>query len=372
MKPKLHSYIGCILGCAIGDAVGAIIERESRSNALMFVKQVVTPKEWGLISPTCRGREWTFGQYTDDTQLSRELMISIVENGGFDPEDYANRIRMIFSEGRIVGGGQATAQAATALAQGAHWKDSGTPPPRAGNGGPMRAAPIGLLHWNDSEALLRDAWDQAYITHQAEVSCATAVAMAMATAMSLTASRETSHPGEYGWWMWLARFVRRANEGVGTEFADDIEELAQRHFKNQEKASEVLQWVLEMDKESTGPANAHWDGISPWARTSTLWALYAFMRSPKDFWKTLSTALLAGGDTDTIAAMACALSGAYNGDSELLQADKGLLALVQDNGEHKTNDLIRLAVDFFETASSQHPEDAVNPVLPVDPRVREL
>jgi ADP-ribosylglycohydrolase len=48
-----------------------------------------------------RGR-YAFGQYSDDSQLARELMQSYAACGRFDPEDYARRVAAIFSEGRIV------------------------------------------------------------------------------------------------------------------------------------------------------------------------------------------------------------------------------------------------------------------------------
>jgi ADP-ribosylglycohydrolase len=366
--PTQDQFTGCLIGCAIGDAVGAVIEGRTRANAVKFVEEIIGSRSWGkLVDQTsARGGYWSFGQYTDDTQLSRELVLSIVENGGFDAESFAGRIANIFNTGQIVGGGRATADAARALTSGAHWTEAGTPPPRAGNGAPMRAAPIGLLHWNDSEAVMRDAWDQSRITHQAEMSCGSSVAIAMATAMSLNASRETSHPGEYGWWKWLAHFVAKAGS---KDFCTDIETLADMHFKDEAKASEILAWILKEDKASSG-ANDHWDGISPWARTSTLWALFAFMRSPKDFWKTLSTALLAGGDTDTIAAMACAMSGAYNGITGI--DDEELTDLLHDKGKGKASDLKEIAVQLHQLATAEHPEDEVNPVMPDDQNVRKI
>ena len=366
-KPNSEQFVGALLGCAIGDAVGCVIEARSRKNAAHFVEEIVSTKNWAGITdlPYARDGNWKFGQYTDDTQLSRELAQSIVENGGFDPESFSGRIANIFMAGDIVGGGRATAEAAKALHLGAHWEDSGTPPPRAGNGGCMRAGPIGLLHWNDADALMRDAWNQAKITHAAEMSCASSVAIAMGVAMSLNASRETSHPGERGWWDWLAHFVEKSGS---LDFAEDIRLLSLKHFKKEEKGSEILKWLLEEDhamQAAITKSGPQWDGISPWSRTSCLWALYAFMRSPKDFWKTLHTSLLAGGDTDTIAAMACTLSGAYNGTDQFKE-EEDLLGALHDNGSWGTSDLQTLAVDLHELATSEHPDDDVAPVLPIN------
>jgi ADP-ribosylglycohydrolase len=48
-------------------------------------------------------------------------------------------------------------------------------------------------------------------------------------------------------------------------------------------------------------------------------ALWCFLASPEDFEQTLFTAVDAGHDADTVAAMACSISGAYHGYSHLPQ-----------------------------------------------------
>jgi poly(ADP-ribose) glycohydrolase ARH3 len=47
--------------------------------------------------------------------------------------------------------------------------------------------------------------------------------------------------------------------------------------------------------------------------TSVLWSLYSFLRTPEDYWETICTAIAVGGDVDTTAAMAGAISGTYLG-----------------------------------------------------------
>ncbi len=48
-------------------------------------------------------------------------------------------------------------------------------------------------------------------------------------------------------------------------------------------------------------------------------ALWCFLASPEDFEQSLFTAVDAGHDADTVAAVACTLSGAYHGYSRLPQ-----------------------------------------------------
>src|SRR4029077_10898933 len=106
------------------------------------------------------------GQYSDDTQLARELARSLVRQRRLDPADYAGRIATLFTQNRVVGGGRATVGAARRIADGVPWDMAGTPAPAAGNGSAMRAAPIGLFFCGDPDGLVRAAHDQGRITHQ--------------------------------------------------------------------------------------------------------------------------------------------------------------------------------------------------------------
>lgn len=301
--PRVGQFVGSLLGCALGDAVGAWAERKPSEVAAQYATEVVRPYQFDEVGHH-HGNS-TFGQYTDDTQLTRELVLSILDEGAFAPEAFARRVASIFADDKVVGAGGATREAALRLNAGVPWEQAGTPLPRAGNGAAMRAAPIGLLHWNDMERLLKDAHDQAVITHQAEMAVAGSTAISVATAMCLNASLDTSGPHERGWWAWMARFVGRESPSFGTsidEMASIIFEGRKKKWKAGEDAERdaVLNWVLKDDDDS-------WDGVSPWARTSVLWSLYCLAAHPKNIWEAIVLAIWPGGDVDTTAAMAGAL-----------------------------------------------------------------
>lgn len=303
-------YKGALLGCALGDAVGAWAEARPSDEARDFAKYFVREFDFSKVEAHHHGMR--FGQYTDDTQLSRELALSIIDEGCFAPEDFADRIARAFSRNEIVGYGGATAAAAIKLIDGVSWEDSGTPPPRAGNGAAMRAGPIGMFYYNDTPALIQAAVNQAIITHKAPMSVAAAVAIALATAMALMSSDETTGPHEPGWWSWLAQHVETNNK----EFADDIRALSKLVWEGRKTA----QWKIADDAEIAAAKafvlegdDTRWDGVSPYARTSTLWSLYCVMASPNDVWKAIEIAIMVGGDSDTIAAMAATVVGANVG-----------------------------------------------------------
>lgn len=173
----------------------------------------------------------------------------------------------------------------------------------------MRAAPIGLFYWNDLSGLLKAARDQAYTTHQSEMSVASAVAVSTATAMCLNASRTTSDPSERGWWAWLVSFL----EPVSASFANDLSRLVdlifgrgKRDAGSDEERDAALRLVLEGD-------DRRWEGVSPWARSSVLWSLYCLSAHPFSYWDAVALAIWPGGDVDTTAAMTGAMVGAHVG-----------------------------------------------------------
>src|SRR4028119_2373516 len=85
--PRLEQFRGCLIGQCLGDAIGCRVEGYSPEVCQNFVRSQVRPKKirdrarFGL----------PFGQYTDDSQLARELLQSYAPCGEFDPTRLALR-----------------------------------------------------------------------------------------------------------------------------------------------------------------------------------------------------------------------------------------------------------------------------------------
>jgi ADP-ribosylglycohydrolase len=75
-----------------------------------------------------------------------------------------------------------------------------------------------------------------------------------------------------------------------------------------------------------------------------LWSLYSFLKSPEDYQGTISTAIAVGGDVDTTAAMAGAVSGAYLG---LGAVPPNLAECLTDQGSWGFDELKRLADECY-------------------------
>jgi ADP-ribosylglycohydrolase len=84
---------------------------------------------------------------------------------------------------------------------------------------------------------------------------------------------------------------------------------------------------------------------------SVLWSLYSFLRSPDDYWQTIRTAIAVGGDVDTTAAMAGAISGAHLG---LTAIPRKLAGQLTDQGSWGFSDLTDLAGKCYDV-QCRHP-----------------
>jgi ADP-ribosylglycohydrolase len=323
VTPDKSRFSGCLIGQCLGDAFGAPVEGMPRVACRHYIDTYMQAwhREDEDVVPIY------IGQYTDDSQLARELMQSYAECGDFDPEDYARRIADIFRENRIVGRGIATDQAAMRLIEGMPWKKSGCPSPSAGNGSAMRAAPVGLLYYDDPERLISAARDQSWITHQDSRCLAGAVAIAGATALTVVSELIDPHAFVSQLAEWTAP--------INAEFAEILQRLPEWITLPADDAVNLIKIEGKPAEYADG-----WPGISPFVVSSVLWSLYSFLRFRDDYWDTIRTAIAVGGDVDTTAAMAGAISGAYLG---LDAIPDHLARYVHDNHTWGYAELIALA-----------------------------
>lgn len=298
MKPSILQFEGCLIGQCLGDALGFPVEGQPyeicQTYVLMYIRNTLE---------RMKGRAYfSFGQYSDDSQLAREMIQSYIDNNGeFKPEAYAKRIAAIFHENRIVGRGFATQEAARNLINGVSWEESGMPPPNAGNGSAMRAGPIGLFFFDNPIRLVEAAIDQGRITHTDSRCNAGAASIAGAVALALC--EETINIPIF--LKKLAKWVKP----VDKSFTQGIENLHDWVYLSPDEA---VKKIAPFGKDPQYD-NDSWHYISPFVISSVLWSLYSFLRTPNDYLEVIATATGAGGDVDTTAAMAGAISGAFLG-----------------------------------------------------------
>jgi len=133
---------GAIVGTAIGDAFGMPLEGLSPATiAGKFgaPRSMVAPIEGTWAHKTHKLRR---GQWTDDTQLMLAIGESVVAKGFLDFDDIARRHVLCLDDPR--GWGRSTLTGIGRIKTGVDWWNSAAPD-GAGNGTPMKIAPIGIL-----------------------------------------------------------------------------------------------------------------------------------------------------------------------------------------------------------------------------------
>lgn len=277
----LDRFRGALLGCAVGDALGAPLEGMSRG-AIAEMHGEVTDY---LDARFGRGR------ITDDTQMTVALAQSITEIGRFEVTHTAFKFaRWIEASDSGVkearGVGMACAVACRRLASGAGPEESAVE--SAGCGSAMRAGPVGLRYCDDPAGLFDASLRQSGITHRHPEAAAGAAAIAMAVALGV---RDGGDLDRAGFIRELAQFVERADRGMSSRIAGLADYL-----------------------DASPEEGFAYTGVGGYVMQTVPAALFAFIRTPYDFRSTVVTAVNAGGDTDSIGAMAGAVSGAFNGE----------------------------------------------------------
>jgi ADP-ribosylglycohydrolase len=330
MLPRKDQFSGCLIGQCLGDALGYVVEGFSPEACERYVEDVLKTERIGEFG------HWPFpfGQYSDDSQLARELLLSYVKCNKFDPQDYAGRIRTIFSEKKVVGYGETTWDAAVRLVMGTPWEEAGTPAPSAGNGSAMRAAPIGLFFFDNTGLLIQAAHDQGRITHK-DPRCS-AGAVAISGAVALVLQDKPINPDSF-----ISSLVDWSGK-IEPAFASELIKLSEWISLPPERA---VTYISKAGIDAGYPLEDEWQGITPFVISSVLWSLYSFLRTPEDYWETICTAIEVGGDVDTTAAMAGAISGAYLG---LNAIPSQLTNRLTDQGRWGVNELVELANQCYE------------------------
>ena len=276
-KGKLKSkFLGCLVGTAIGDALGAGREGMGMSRSEDIVS--LAEKLGQLI-------------YTDDTHMTIGIAESLIERKGFDGEHMAQTFIENYEAEPWRGYGPGPPRIFGMIKSGEAWYSAANRLYRGGsfgNGSAMRVAPVGLLYSRNLEKLREIAYQSSSITHSHELGKEGAALQACAVALALNTSSDEEIDRE----VFLSRLQ---------DFIQD------RLYK--EKVARIRELLGEQDKAKVVAVLGN--GIE--APRSVPTAIYCFLRQPQSYKDAVIYAVSLGGDTDTIAAMAGAISGACLG-----------------------------------------------------------
>ncbi|OQV24936.1 putative Poly(ADP-ribose) glycohydrolase ARH3 [Hypsibius exemplaris] len=307
----LDKYRGCLMGVLLGDCIGGLFDFQWRIDSLppRRVEQI-EDSIWShlknYVQPSL--------QYTDDTSMSLSLAESLLKNCGLDPKDLARTFvdRYLHEVNKQLCYAQVPYDVFDVWEE-MHFEGDIFAPARrrfggvgsTGNGGAMRAAPVALFCGGDPDALV-----QAY-----------AVSLALHNNAPLDVELFLNQ---------LLEFNRRLEDGLLEKpFTKRFEIVRQLLREDNVEATEVVRQL----------------GHSVLAVDAMPMALFCALRSLKpiasvnrehEIERSIIYAISMGGDTDTIASMTGAITGALFGMKQIpsswitmCEASEKLLAVAE-------------------------------------------
>lgn len=287
------SIVGCLVGGAVGDALGAPFEG-------LWGESIPSANE--LLSEYHEYHGYPRGQYTDDTQLTKASIDSIVGCGDLVVSDIAAKISELWRHQSVIGPGGACTQAAERFLAGVDFQSMGAPEGQAGNGTAMRTAAIGL--WfapigidGDADDLVAAISEVSRVTHHDRRSVAGGVVVAAAANLMCHESNIEA-----------ASFCGRLAE-VCEPISGEMAKLL-RQLPDKMETKDALSFVA-----FAGQANPEFERpiISPFVIPTVLASVYSVLTNLGSWPAAVTEAIRLGGDVDTLGAIVGALSGARHG-----------------------------------------------------------
>ncbi len=268
---------GVIFGLAIGDAMGWPTE---------FLKLTDIIGRYGNAGIRNLPDQALF---TDDTQMSCAIAEALIESGEQDVEAVMKSITKYFVEwyyspenNRAPGNTCLTGVAR--MERGIHWQRSGEARSK-GCGSAMRPAPIGYFYQDHPEKLKEIAHASGICTHGHPTADAACIGAACLVKLALDGIKPDK----------MISKVLEFTDGISAEFDEALL-----------KIPECLEW--DDEEKALSYLGEGWIG-----EEAVALALYCFLRNPDSFEKTIIRGANTDGDSDSIACIAGAISGAYHG-----------------------------------------------------------
>ena len=297
LQERIH---GALAGLAIGDALGMPTEfmtfaqiRESYGWVERFVSPLKTHFHHGLPA----------GRITDDTGQALAVCRAYLGAGGLTPQSMARELLAWADQEPAIDQlvGPSTVQALQRLKNGEDPRRSGCE--GTTNGAAMRAPVVGMAHHGDPQACLPDVVSMCLPTHGTgpAISGAAAVACAVAEAMREGAS--------------LQSILAAARQGADAGYEVGNRECAWKWSTPLSERIKLAERLVEQSSGTEQALRALYDfvGVNVLVAESVASAFGVVLLAGGDPYRAICYGANLGGDTDTIAAIAGAVCGAWQG-----------------------------------------------------------
>lgn len=306
---------GSLIGVLCGDAYGALFEHSTKDvSALSILDHINKYRSSGKDSDGSND----VLRYTDDTAMTKATCRSLIEMRGINPSNLAKKYAECFLEEPNRGYGQAVKFVFKQLLD-TNYSDPYGPASKQfdgqgsyGNGAAMRIVPVAIysyLNKMNSDEAIEVVNQCSKITHSNVDAILGASLIALSIRYLLALKNDVFDETLY--LNFLIRNIEQL-EGKDGHFKEKIKiiqtTLSDISVKGSSVSQSQIASILGNDVSAFGSV--------PLAIFSFLFGVSKFTdsyRIENEFVRTMHWAISCGGDTDTIASMACALTGAFLG-----------------------------------------------------------
>jgi ADP-ribosylglycohydrolase len=266
-----------IMGLAIGDSLGMPFETARQDNPkLLGWDGSYQPSAYHRLNP---------GQYTDDTKATLIIAQSLIDNNGFRPADIAEGYVHWLRKENQRGMGRTTRLALENLNNGHDWTHSGVKDAE-GNGTAMRASPFGMFFYEDLNTAAEFARMDARITHNSLEAQEGSAAVALASSLLFDGVDKLEI---------IELFIPYLNDSLIKKKLLELERIT---------FNEPFEKSVQDTMKYFG-TKAH--------VVETVPSAFAAFLMTSSYEECILTAIKAGGDTDSVGAIAGGMAGLFYG-----------------------------------------------------------
>lgn len=326
MYPSKDRCKGTLSGALIGDCLGAPFESNfwkdnGIDKATIFEKLKIDRNndEIQLLSENNKKK-----RFTDDSAMTKSVALSLINKKEFDDVDMASRFSEEYHQDRFRGYGGAVVSIFSQWKNKDITKENVFLPGKSqfvgsgsyGNGGAMRISPVSLYAKSINECI-EVARKTALLTHSNKHGYNGAILQALAVYFALIEDNTIKFDA-FGFIEKLKAHMSNLEgdyqkpENYNLERFIESKDFTFTHQLN--VISDLLRLNQDKDYMESVQNTIQKLGHGVSAMESVPAALYSFLHNVQyGFEETLYFSISLGGDTDTIASMACAMAGAYHG-----------------------------------------------------------
>ena len=386
---RLDNISGSLIGKAIGDSIGFLIQGHSADSSYEYVEKIVASKSVHLygvdkdIGRTGNPRyckiegnqntiAFQYGQYTVNTQCSRELLLSI-ENGVLNIESFKKRLMSLYGLAGLIVSEQnnisKTPLIGTPESSFIENIKTGTPYKEEKNEPCARAAPLGAVYMSRKDVCKLSTTNQASVTNSSEIVIACSILIAEATRLAVENkikpySRYNILTSPHIFCQQLSNSIMPINPTLGTYVLSMpfliktrksiIKDSKLEYILASAFADRQIIKIITKECNKMFGEQLYNDGevISYAPVQSCLFAIFCFMCIPNFFVSSICMSVRSSGNVSSIASIVGGIVGARVG---LKSIPSYFIEKLNDQGTYKSDELIHLCKNLCEPDIIQQP-----------------